>query len=249
MTPGHSLVLMSISFCRISGFLMITPGFSGDRTPVLLRLYLSLAISIFSDPTIGIVIPFIPSILGYSFISHIFIHEFIVGIFLGLSCRCFIFALETLITAFCYTIGLSNIFNPGIIDAETYPALSSLTVITTIQLFFITDLHSVFIQGIVNSYKIIPLDSRLDPSAFLVDLTYSISQSYSLVLKISSPIILFSIIINLAFSLLARLSQNIPVYFVSGPCILFLGIVFFNFHSVDFFSALIYSFRETFLRS
>lgn len=249
MTPIQSLILVLIIFCRLSGFLMIAPGFSGDRIPVLLRLYLSLAISVFAAPIIETEAFFNPSNLDYSSISLIVLHELILGVFFGFLCRIFIFALETIVTCFCYTIGLSNIFDAGVVNTETSPVLSSFFVIATIQLIFITELHLVFIQGIVNSYKIIPVDQDFSSSIILNNLTNSISQSYLLVIQILSPILLFSIIVNLAFAFLARLSPNIPVFFVSGPCVILLGFFFFNSHSRDFFTALIFSFRHIILRS
>lgn len=249
MTVFQILSLTVVIFLRVSGCLMILPGFSGERIPILLRLYLSLAISVFSCPIVGSEIIWSPSHLGNSLITMIIIHELIIGLFIGFLCRMFIMAIETIATSFCYTIGLSNIFDVGAIDSHSSPALTSFIIITIIQLIFITDHHLDFIEGIVSSFKIIPIGAKPDYYILMNDLSNSISQAFFVSSRISSPLILFSIIINLTFAFFARLSPNIPVYFVSGPCVILLGFIFFNFYSLDYFSSLISSFREIIRRS
>ena len=130
-----------IIFCRVGGCLMVAPGFSSERVPIQARLYLSIAISLILAPMImetgaphGITFDG-PHLLP------LIIHELVIGFTLGILGRIFILALETLITTFCLTIGLGNIFNSGIVDAEAMPALSTLIVLAALELIFVSDMH------------------------------------------------------------------------------------------------------------
>lgn len=173
-------------------------------------------------------------------------HELLVGLMYGLIGRIFIFALESLMTTFSLTIGLSNIFETGIFDIESSPVLSTLIILISIQLILVTDLHHMLIRGIDHSFTIAPISENLDLSGLIQEITLILSQSYLLALRITSPFIFFAIIVNLSFAFLARLAPHVQIYFVTGPIVIFSGMYFFHLVSADFLAAFIGSFRNIF---
>lgn len=223
-----------IIFCRVGGCLMVAPGFSSERVPIQARLYLSIAISLILAPMImetgaphGITFDG-PHLLP------LIIHELVIGFTLGILGRIFILALETLITTFCLTIGLGNIFNSGIVDAEATPALSTLIVLAALELIFVSDMHHEIIRGIDHSYQAAPLLYNLKISGILDEIMEVLTQSHLLALRITSPFLIFALIVNLAFAFLARLSPQTPIFFISGPCVILLGLYAFDVISGDF---------------
>lgn len=223
-----------IIFCRVGGCLMVAPGFSSERVPIQARLYLSIAISLILAPMImetgaphGITFDG-PHLLP------LIIHELVIGFTLGILGRIFILALETLITTFCLTIGLGNIFNSGIVDAEATPALSTLIVLVALELIFVSDMHHEIIRGIDHSYQAAPLLYNLKISGILDEIMEVLTQSHLLALRITSPFLIFALIVNLAFAFLARLSPQTPIFFISGPCVILLGLYAFDVISGDF---------------
>ncbi len=227
-----------IIFCRVGGCLMVAPGFSSERVPIQARLYLSIAISLILAPMImetgaphGITFDG-PHLLP------LIIHELVIGFTLGILGRIFILALETLITTFCLTIGLGNIFNSGIVDAEAMPALSTLIVLAALELIFVSDMHHEIIRGIDHSYQAAPLLYNLKISGILDKIMEVLTQSHLLALRITSPFLIFALIVNLAFAFLARLSPQTPIFFISGPCVILLGLYAFDVISGDFMGSL-----------
>lgn len=223
-----------IIFCRVGGCLMVAPGFSSERVPIQARLYLSIAISLILAPMImetgaphGITFDG-PHLLP------LIIHELVIGFTLGILGRIFILALETLITTFCLTIGLGNIFNSGIVDAEATPALSTLIVLVALELIFVSDMHHEINRGIDHSYQAAPLLYNLKISGILDEIMEVLTQSHLLALRITSPFLIFALIVNLAFAFLARLSPQTPIFFISGPCVILLGLYAFDVISGDF---------------
>lgn len=222
---------------------MIAPAFSSEKTNINFRLFFSVAISLLIAPLIAdTAISNLDGFFNYSFLLPV-IHELIIGIYYGAIYRFYFSAIDEIITSFCYTIGLSNIFDTGFTDLGESLVLSSFINISCLQLFFITELHCLIIEGIANSYELIPIQQDINPVIFLKLLTESLSQSFLLVLRVCSPLLLFAVTINLSFALLARLTPNTPIFFISGPGVIFLGIIFFYDISPDLMAGLVLSLR------
>ena len=57
----------------------------------------------------------------------------------------------------------------------------------------------------------------------LNQLASRLSEAFVLTLRITSPFIVYSVIVNLAVGLINKLTPSIPVYFISVPFVLFGG--------------------------
>jgi flagellar biosynthetic protein FliR len=248
MNISQETVLCFFIFCRLSGCLIVVPGYSSDRIPLHSRLYLSIAISIILTPFLYDQITSTLSV-GFEFsLIPIIFNETIFGLAIGLLCRFFIFAMETLATTFCLTIGLANIFDTGLIDADSSPSFSTFIVLATIQLIFIADIHHYFLVGIVNSYYISPIGDNHHLGMIINEITKFLSQSYLIALQLMCPFLIYAIIVNLSFSFLARLNTHTPVYFISGPFIILSGIYVFCNLSPEFFALLVISYKQLIIR-
>jgi flagellar biosynthesis protein FliR len=110
-----------VLFCRVGGCLMVAPGFSSDRVPTRVRLYIALAVTLALAP------PFLDKMKGA--LTHgeptrlvmTLMAELAVGVTLGLLARMYFFALETLATSVAMTFGLGNIFGTPITESEPAP--------------------------------------------------------------------------------------------------------------------------------
>jgi len=244
MIITHTMMNFFLVFSRIGAFLMIAPGYSSDRLPPRSRLYFSLGIAFLISPSItDIAYQENGSILFTRILSGL-LHEIIIGVMLGLLFRIFLVAMESFITTFSLTIGISNIFSSGFFDNELSPSLSSLIILTSIQLIFASDLHHIFIQIIDYSFHFIPVNSNLNFGFLIKTIVKILSQTYLLALSLTSPFLLFAIIVNVAFAFLARLSPQTPIYFVTGPFVILLGIYVFNSCLPDMLSSFISSFHQ-----
>ena len=96
-----------------------------------------------------------------------------------------------------------------------------MTSVTT--LFFVTDQHWQVLRGLMNSYDVWHPGDRLGGSMPLDQLVGRLSEAFVLTLRITSPFIVYSVVVNLAVGLINKLTPAIPVYFISVPFVLFGG--------------------------
>lgn len=230
-------------FCRIGACLMVAPGFASDRVPVRVRLLVALTVSVALFPAAGASIR--DAIDGQNPGTLVWFAgcELLIGVVLGLLARFFFLALETLITTVNMTIGLGNIFSVAA-ETDPMPALSTFFITAAVTFVFILDLHLELLRGLVASYRIAPFAGPLTKSTFLADLSGTLGQAYVLALRITSPFLLFALIVNLGFGFLARLTPQAPVYFISAPFLIVAGLYAVFLVSADVMAAFINEFGK-----
>lgn len=228
-------------FCRIGACLMVAPGFSSERVPVRVRLLVAFTVSIALFPAAGAPIRDTIESVTPAALILLAAKELLIGIAFGLLARFFFLALETLTTTVNMTIGLGNIFSSAV-EAEPTPALSTFVLTAAITLIFVMDLHIELIHGLMSSYRLVPFSRTLTSDDFLPELSDTLSQAYVLALRITSPFLLFSLIINLGFGFLARLIPQAPIYFISAPFLIVAGLYSVYLISNDFITAFLNQF-------
>jgi len=149
--------------------------------------------------------------------------EVLVGSVIGLGGRVFFLALQTMATVMASSIGLSNIPGTPVADSDPAPALVPLIMVSVTTLFFMTDQHWQVLRGLMNSYDVWRPGVKLSADVALSQLASRLSEAFVLTLRITSPFIVYSVIVNLAVGLINKLTPAIPVYFISVPFVLFGG--------------------------
>ncbi len=237
--PLETVVLGGfVIFCRVAGCVMTLPGFSSERIPLRARLFIALGLTAALAPSIWsaserqIVSATIATQLGGVFT------ETAIGVVIGFSCRIFMFALETMATAIAMSIGLSSVLGAPIEEAEPLPSLASFAVLGATTLIFVLDQHWELIRGLRQSYDVLPLMTPPRPEAMLDEIAQTLARAFVILLRISSPFLLFGFITNIAFGFLNRMVPQVPIYFVSTPLIIILGVYWFYSLTPEFFASL-----------
>jgi flagellar biosynthesis protein FliR len=220
---ADSVLATFIVFCRIGACLMLVPGFSSTNIPMQVRLFVALVTSFALAPTLIATLQ--PQLASASVLTLAFLicSELLVGSVIGLSGRVFFLALQTMATALASAIGLGNIPGTPIGDNDPAPAVVPLITSAVTTLFFMTDGHWQVLRGLMNSYDVWHPGSRLDGDMPLAQLVSHLAQAFVLTLRITSPFIVYSVIVNLAIGLINKLTPTIPVYFISVPFVMFGG--------------------------
>jgi flagellar biosynthetic protein FliR len=109
-------------------------------------------------------------------------------------------------------------------EHEPQPSVTSLVMLAATALFFVTELHWEVLRGLAASYEALPASRRFDAQFGLVELADCLALSFRLALRISSPFIVYALIVNLAVGLAGRLIPQVPIYFVTVPAVLFGGL-------------------------
>lgn len=230
---GTALAVFLI-FCRIGGCLMLMPGFSSPRVPVRMRLFLAFAITLALAPLlIDEVAPIAGSENPAAFLGAIG-SETMVGVLIGLLGRLFFAALQTIAVAVSHSLGLSAIPGLGVEDDEQLPPIASLFTLTAVTAMFITDQHWLVLSGLVDSYAHIAPQLGFDFRTGLADVADQLATVFLLALRIGSPFLIYSIIINFAVGITNKLSPQIPVYFIAMPFVTAGGLLLLAFTVQEF---------------
>jgi flagellar biosynthesis protein FliR len=212
-----------IVFCRIGACLMLVPGYSSVNIPPQIRLFVALVTTFALTPIlIAILKPLVDDAPPLT-LALLIGTELLVGCVIGLGGRVFFLALQTMATVVASAIGLSNIPGTPVGDTDPAPAVVPLIMAAVTALFFITDQHWQVLRGLMNSYEVWHPGEKLSGEMALNQLTSRLADAFVLTLRITSPFIVYSVIVNLAIGLINKLTPAIPVYFVSVPFVLFGG--------------------------
>ncbi|WP_029005602.1 flagellar biosynthesis protein FliR [Azorhizobium doebereinerae] len=217
MIPLNVTVLSAfLVFCRIGGCVMLMPGLSGHRLPVRIRLFVAVGVSLAILPLLfADMADFIQSASGPQLLGAI-PSEIATGAIIGLLARFFFLMLQTMLVASAQFIGLSSMMGLPEED-EALPPIATLLALTATTMMFISDQHYEMLRGLVASYRQIPIGVGFGGRGALMQAVDQLSAALMLSLRLASPFLVYSLIINFAIGLLNKLTPQIPVFFISAP--------------------------------
>jgi flagellar biosynthetic protein FliR len=221
-------------FCRVGGCLLIAPGFSSNRIPVQVRLFLALATSLALAP---VLLEKVRSGIGSQAPAAILVDigsELLTGLLIGLLGRVYFLSLQTMLTAVAMAVGVGGMPGTPIDETEPLPPISTFIMMVATAVLFLSDLHWEFFRGLVASYSRLPMGEGLAINLSLTQLVDQIGAAFVLALRISSPFLLYSVIVNLALGLTNKLTPQIPVFFLATPFVMLGGLFVMYFAAQDY---------------
>ena len=224
IAPATVYAVVAI-FCRIGGCLMIAPGFSSVQIPARIRLFIALAVSLALTPLLIDTVRPLTGDGSPGTLAGLIFSELAAGLLIGFLARLFFAALETISAAITQAIGLGAI--PGTLDEDlqNVPTLGVLFTLTATTVMFITGLHVQLIRGLLDSYTAIPPGQTFASRPALVDIVDQVSAAFFVALRIGSPFIVYSIVVNFAIGITNKLTPQIPVFFIATPFIIAGGLL------------------------
>ncbi|MET4068085.1 flagellar biosynthetic protein FliR [Bradyrhizobium sp. S3.2.6] len=214
-----------IVFCRIGSCLMLVPGYSSTNIPPQIRLFVALVTTFALSPILVSVLKPLVDDAPPLTLALLIGTELLVGSVIGLGGRVFFLALQTMSTVMASAIGLSNIPGVPIGDNDPTPASVPLIMAAVTTLFFLTDQHWQVLRGLMNSYDVWHPGEKLSGEMALNQLATRLTDAFVLTLRITSPFIVYSVIVNFSVGLINKLTPSIAVYFVSVPFVLVGGLL------------------------
>ena len=204
-------------FCRIGGCLMLAPGFSATEIPMQIRLFVALGATLALAPLLLDRIP--AAALGDDpvLVVRIIAVETLIGGMIGFLARIFFAALETLASAAAQMLGFFNPFGVQIEADGTLAPLATLVSLAALTLMFVADLHWELLSGLASSYDVMPIGTDFAPRFALRQVADALGESFRLTLRITSPYVIYALIVNLALALINRLTPQIQIVFVAAP--------------------------------
>jgi flagellar biosynthesis protein FliR len=242
---GPQAVLATfLIFCRVGTCLMLMPGFSSPRVPMQVRLFLVLAVTLalapLLVPTVKAAVPNDQPITVFGLIAS----EGVVGAIIGLMGRMFFAGLQFAGASIAMMIGLQNTPDAHIEEDEPQASVTSLITLTATVLIFIMDLHWDILHALVDSYSAVPVTKQLAANFGIIKIVDAATDAFFLALRISAPFIVYSLMVNLMFGILGKMTPQIPVYFISIPFVLAGGGIILYFSSTEILQIFMTGFSE-----
>ena len=216
------IVIAFAVFTRVGAMMMTAPAFGDFSLSPRIRLVAALAVSA----------AMVPAAMGFYAdwenggvvsLAILLFGEVATGVFLGLTARIFMSALNVAgqIIALQMGLSLAQIFDPTQ-DLQGAIIGGFLAVLGT-TLVFATDAHHLLLMAVVDSYALfIPgsLPAVGDLGEFAIT---TLSQSFALGTRLAAPFIVFGLVFFVGAGLLNRLMPQAQIFFISMPANLLFG--------------------------
>lgn len=202
---------------------MIMPGLGDSFVPERLRLHLALGLTLCLFP---LVLPHMPvPVPGTFMLFSLIVMEFIVGLLFGTLARILMMALDTAGMVISTSSGLSNaqMFNPSL--ATQGSLMGAFLSVTGVVVLFTLNLHHLLITGVVESYSLFPVGSIPDPGSMAQLTAHTVSESFSIGVKMAAPFLVLTLLIYIGMGVLSRLMPQIQVFLLALPLQILLSIV------------------------
>jgi flagellar biosynthetic protein FliR len=105
------------------------------------------------------------------------------------------------------------------------PPMVSLITIAATALIFVSDLHWEVFRGLASSYDAIPIKGTFDAGFSLLQLAKMLAETFQIALRISAPFIIYSVVIQIAVSIINRVTPAVSIYFLSTPFVIIGGLL------------------------
>jgi len=210
---------------RIGSMVMVMPGIGETGVPPRARLGFALLLAICLGPIVAPSLPTVPDSVG-TMAGYIF-KEVLVGLLLGGMLRLFFTSMSTAGELFSIqtTLAFAQTANP--IGAQPSTSLSVFLTLLATVLIFDTGLHQMFLAAMVHSYTLFPPIKHLPIGDAGVLAEQTVSKSFNLGVQLAAPVLVFSLVFNIAVGLVGRVMPQFQIFFVATPLALLLGLSLF----------------------
>ena len=209
-------------FARVGAMVMLMPGIGDNAVPQRIRLSFALLMSMILAPLVYKGAGVMPSSVGG--LAGAVIHEILIGLMIGSVLKLFFTAMSTAgeVISMQTTLSFAQTTNPSMGQSST--AVSTFLSMLGLTLIMATDLHHLFIGAIVKSYDLFPFTRAVPVNDAATLAVRTVANSFSLGIQLAAPVIVFSLVFNLAVGLVGRVMPAFQIFFVASPLSVILGL-------------------------
>ena len=207
---------------RVGAVIMLLPGIGDAVVPPRIRLALALLLAFVLFPIAAPQVAGIPD-TSSALITAV-IRELLIGLMIGGLLRLFLASLAVAGEAVSLqtTLAFAQTANP--LQAMPGTTVAAFLTLLGITLIFATDLHHLFIGAIARSYALFPPNRAVSVQEAGDMAARTVSQAFSLGVQLAAPVIVFSLILNIASGLIGRLMPQFQIFFVAAPINILVGL-------------------------
>lgn len=211
----QELLAFALVLMRLSAFIVAWPIFGSQQVPSVVKILLSFILTVVVFPIVSW--NQVGASLATMQLPWLVMREIFVGVSLGFMCRFFFFAVEMMGHVISLSMGLSSaqMFNPATGSNST--TIEQLHVMLASLLFLAINGHHLFLHGIVQSFEIVPLSVNTLSLSVFESFGSLLGQLMLISVKMSAPVLIAILFINLAMAVIGRAVPQINVLITSLP--------------------------------
>ena len=193
--------------------------------PPRVRLAFAFLLSLTLYPVVRETLPAIPGSVGGLFGQLII--ELFIGLALGSLIKLFMGTLAVAgeVVSLQTTLSFAQTANP--LQAQPTATLSAFLALLGITLIFATDLHQMFIGAIARSFTLFPAGRPIRVDDFTSLAITTMGQTFALGIQLSAPVLVFSLVFNIAAGFVGRMMPQFQIFFVVTPLSVLFGLSIF----------------------
>ena len=222
--PQTAFVFMLI-FARIGTMIMVLPALGERAMPRRVRLVFALALTLVMYPVLSLAFAALPPGL-YAALKAL-VAEIVIGLFLGISVRLVMSALQVAGTTIAMQTGLGFAQNVDPTQGIRAALFASFLSVLAVTLIFVSDLHHLLLRAIADSYTMFPPGKELPLGDFAKMAVDTMAGSFRLAVQISAPFLVFGLIFYLGIGVLSRLMPQVQIFFLAMPMNILAGFLLF----------------------
>ncbi len=216
---------VALVFTRVGAMVMLMPGVGETFVPPRIRLAFALLLSMCLAPVVQPALAGLPASMGD--VGGQLLGELIIGLMLGALMRILISTLAVMgeVISIQTTLAFAQTANP--LQAQPGAALSSFLTLLGTTLIFATNLHHMFFAAMLRSYTLFaPAKHFLVQDAATLAI-HTVSAMFALGIQLAAPVIVFSLVLQVATGLIGRVMPQFQIFFASTPLAVLLGLSIF----------------------
>ncbi|HMM13709.1 MAG TPA: flagellar biosynthetic protein FliR [Parvibaculum sp.] len=212
--PQTGFIFMLV-FSRLGSMIMLLPALGEVSVPSRVRLVFALVMTAVMMPLVSGAYGSIPSTVPG--LAMAVIGEILIGLFIGLSARFIMSALQVAGNIIGMQTGLSFAQSVDPTQGTQGAMVASFLSLLAVALIFAADLDHLLIAAMRDSYLIFEPGASFPVGDFLEMAVKAVSGAFTLGVQLSAPFLVFGLIFYLGLGILSRLMPQIQIFFIAMP--------------------------------
>lgn len=212
-----------VVFARVGVLVMLMPGFGQNGIPTRVRLAFALLLTLLMVPLVEV--PELATVLWPFGALTAMLKEILIGLFIGLTVRMVLMATSIAGSTISNQMGLGLAQSVDPTQGIQGALFANFLGVLALTLVFATDLHHLVIAAIHDSYILFSPGSLPPTSDMAMAVVMSMSEAFTIGVRISAPFLVFGLIFYVGIGVLSRLMPQIQIFFIAMPASIMLGFV------------------------
>ncbi|MEM1421996.1 MAG: flagellar biosynthetic protein FliR [Pseudomonadota bacterium] len=209
-------------FARIGAAAAFFPGIGDMLIPARVRLFAALLLTSLIFP--AVVGTPDPRLSDPPFLLIVIGSEAIIGVFIGLSVRLILFALQIAGSIIAMNLSMTQLFGAGV-GPDPDASISTLLTLAAITMALSLGLHVKFVAALIATYDFAPLGASLSADIALSGIMGGVAEAFTLALALSAPILVAAFVYNLLLGAVNRAMPQLMVALVGMPALSLGGMI------------------------